>query len=346
MQLYNKLKDKKMMLAIVVLVVVALAVPSTWFLLNSKTITVVDEGVVAEYKTLKSNLQAFLQSNSIDIGTNDAIDRELDDKIKDKDVINIKRGKLVTVSVDNETLSFYSVSDTIGQALEEANVVLGEHDVVSMDLQAPLTRKNEIVINRISYEVQTEREPINFQKIVNRNPDIELGIKKEIQIGRPGEKEFSIQVTYQDGEEIARKVIGEKVIAEARDHIIEEGTKNYFITARGERRTFKKVIYMTSTWYNADFESTGKNPGDKGYGITATGTTVRHGTVAVDPRVIRLGTNLYVESLTSHPDYGLARAEDTGGAIKGDKIDLYFPTKEEASKYGFGKRMVKVYILD
>jgi 3D (Asp-Asp-Asp) domain-containing protein len=63
-----------------------------------------------------------------------------------------------------------------------------------------------------------------------------------------------------------------------------------------------------------------------------------YGIVAVDPRVIRLGTKLYVE------DYGFCVAGDTGGAIKGTRIDLGFDTYSEAIR--FGRRTVAVYVLD
>jgi len=72
---------------------------------------------------------------------------------------------------------------------------------------------------------------------------------------------------------------------------------------------------------------------------TAIGLLVRYGVVAVDPTIIPHGTHLYIEG------YGYAVAGDTGGAIKGHKIDLAFPTVREALQYG-RKRNVKVYILD
>ncbi|GEA15538.1 hypothetical protein E308F_17820 [Moorella sp. E308F] len=71
-------------------------------------------------------------------------------------------------------------------------------------------------------------------------------------------------------------------------------------------------------------------------GVTATGTRVRRGVAAVDPRVIPLGSEMYV------PGYGWARAEDTGGAIKGRRVDLFFPSREEALRWGVKK--VKVVI--
>ena len=73
-----------------------------------------------------------------------------------------------------------------------------------------------------------------------------------------------------------------------------------------------------------------------GFGITATGTRAGHGTVAVDPRVIPLGSSVFI------PGYGEAVAADTGGAIIGDRIDLCMETFEEC--YNFGRRNVEVFV--
>ena len=101
---------------------------------------------------------------------------------------------------------------------------------------------------------------------------------------------------------------------------------------------------MVATAYEAGFQSTGKRPGDKGYGITASGARAKRGTVAVDPRVIPLGTKLYIKSVTpGMPDYGFAIAQDTGGAIKGMRVDLFMDTVWECMQ--FGRRPVMVYIL-
>ena len=105
-----------------------------------------------------------------------------------------------------------------------------------------------------------------------------------------------------------------------------------------------RSIFMEATAYDLSFESCGKNPGDKNYGITASGTQARPGIVAVDPKVIPLGTKLYIESMDGTGSYGYASAEDTGGAIKGNIIDLFFTNRSDA--LSFGRRQVKVYILD
>jgi len=101
---------------------------------------------------------------------------------------------------------------------------------------------------------------------------------------------------------------------------------------------YTKVYSMVATAYTAGPESTGKSPGMRGYGITASGMRVKPGVIAVDPRVIPLGTYVYVKG------YGYSIAADTGGAIKGKRIDVYMKTLSEA--YRWGRRTVNVYILE
>jgi murein DD-endopeptidase MepM/ murein hydrolase activator NlpD/3D (Asp-Asp-Asp) domain-containing protein len=98
-----------------------------------------------------------------------------------------------------------------------------------------------------------------------------------------------------------------------------------FITEGGGGPSTMEVVAAA---YTAGYESTGKNPGDPGYGMTATGTKARRGTVAVDPEVIPFGTGMYI------PGYGYGVAEDTGRAVKGNRVDLFFDDADEAREWG------------
>ncbi|HEY8343549.1 MAG TPA: 3D domain-containing protein [Calditerricola sp.] len=101
-----------------------------------------------------------------------------------------------------------------------------------------------------------------------------------------------------------------------------------------------KVYNMTLTAYTAGPESTGKWPGHPAYGITASGERAVEGvTIAVDPRVIPLGSLVYIEGL------GYRVAQDTGGAIKGNRIDVFFNDVREAIAFGV-KRNVRVYVIE
>lgn len=95
-------------------------------------------------------------------------------------------------------------------------------------------------------------------------------------------------------------------------------------------------VFLTA--YSLDVRSTGKTPACKDYGITFSGTRATAGrTVAVDPRVIPIGTPIYIEGI------GWRIAEDTGGAVKGRHIDVLLSSEQAAIRFGV-KRHVRVYV--
>lgn len=106
---------------------------------------------------------------------------------------------------------------------------------------------------------------------------------------------------------------------------------DYSNTEKGE------AIVVRATAYDPSPEQNG------GYGgITAMGTALRPGVIAVDPKVIPLGTKVYIEHMDGTP-HGYCIAEDTGGAIKGNRIDILFMNNSDAIK--FGVRDMRLYIL-
>nr|WP_277883688.1 3D domain-containing protein [Paenibacillus sp. N3/727] len=104
-----------------------------------------------------------------------------------------------------------------------------------------------------------------------------------------------------------------------------------------------RTVKVTATGYTAGYESTGKNPGHPQYGITYSGVKVKRdknkvSTIAADPDVFPVGSILYI------PDYGYGVVADTGSAIKGEKIDLYFATTKQVFKE-WGKKDVEVQVI-
>jgi len=111
-------------------------------------------------------------------------------------------------------------------------------------------------------------------------------------------------------------------------------------TREGITFSYEKVIEDAElTAYSAGYEHTGKNPGDRWYGVTFTGTTVEDGrTVAVDPKVIPLGWWMYIEGI------GFRKAEDTGSAVKNKRVDIYYDDNDFALQFGL-KRNVMIYVI-
>ena len=110
----------------------------------------------------------------------------------------------------------------------------------------------------------------------------------------------------------------------------------YITLPTGEVLTYSDTATIRATAYTHT---------DAGCDMTTyTGTTVHKGTVAVDPRYIPYGTRMFIVSNDGAYVYGIAVAEDCGGDIKGDRMDLYFPTFNECIQ--FGRRVCTIYFLD
>jgi len=213
-------------------------------------------------------------------------------------------------------------------------------------------------IVRVTTDSVKETEVIKKSSITTYNSALEKGTSKVIREGNDGSKTSTYTVRYENGIETSRVLTSEIIDVKPVDEIIEQGTKvvtvfnktgssvtgSTITTSGGKELTFKNVITVSATAYDLSYESCGKNPGDRGYGITASGMRAQYGVVAVDPRVIPLGTRLYIEAADGSWVYGEAIAGDTGGAIKGNKVDLFFNSRSEC--LSFGRRTAKIYILD
>lgn len=107
-----------------------------------------------------------------------------------------------------------------------------------------------------------------------------------------------------------------------------------------QKLSVQNIYNCMLTAYGPGFESTGKHPGDPGYGITASGLIAKplH-TIAVDPKLIPLGSLVYIDGI------GYRVAEDVGGAIQGHHIDVYFPSDDQARVFGI-RNHVRVTVFN
>ena len=186
----------------------------------------------------------------------------------------------------------------------------------------------EIKIDRVVVENKIE---IPFETESRENKDMFEGEKKVITNGEVGQKTESLKNTYVNGVLETTEVLKSEITKDPVKEVVEVGTKKGTVAPNGKNA--KRVIVMQATAYDP-------TAGSK----TAMGTRARVGAVAVDPKVIPLGSKLYIESMDGFASYGYATAEDTGGAIKGNRIDLFYNSNAEANR--FGRRNVKVYVLD
>jgi uncharacterized protein YabE (DUF348 family) len=303
-----------------------------------KDITIEDIDGVKVISTFKNTVGDVLKENSIGIKTQDKINVDMSEKLKDGMNIKISRAREITIHSDGKDVVLLTTAPAVRNALGEAQIQLGEKDRVVPALGTAINGNLKIGVIRVEEKVVKQEMKMDFTNQVNKSDKLDKGIVTVVKKGSPGLKELAIKVIFENGKEVKREIAEEKIIKEPINGIIEEGTRTTFVSSRGQVTRFVRALKMTATAYDAAFESTGKNPGHPQYGITYSGLRVRHGIVAVDPKVIPLGTWLYVEG------YGEAIAADKGGAIKGNRIDLYYESSKDVARYG--KRTVKVYVLD
>lgn len=303
-----------------------------------KDITIEDNDGVTSISTFKNTVEDVLKENGVQLKPQDKISPAMTVKLTDGVAIKISRARNVTIHSDGKETTLLTTALDVKSTLKEAGILLGEKDKLEPAAETLIKGDMTVKIVRVTEQLITKKVKIDFANQISKNEKLDKGIINVVKKGQPGEKELSIKVVYEDGKETSRQIVSEKITKQAQNGIIEEGTKTVLVSSRGQVTRFVKAIKMVATAYDATFESTGKNPGDKYYGITASGIRVRPGIVAVDPKVIPLGTWLYVEG------YGEALAADKGSAIKGNRIDLYYESPKDVSRYG--KKTVKVYVLD
>ena len=162
------------------------------------------------------------------------------------------------------------------------------------------------------------------------------GTHKVVARGAPGERDTIVRYTRNDDGSVLRWVVASHVTRKPHARIVAIGIDENRAFAQLESHGLMRMsqlaasaMHMVATAYTADCAGCG--------GRTASGRPAGHGVVAVDPRVIPLGTHLFI------PGYGPAVAGDTGGAIHGLRIDLGFNSLREAML--FGRREITVYRL-
>lgn len=166
--------------------------------------------------------------------------------------------------------------------------------------------------------------------------DLRADTTKTVRAGVPGVSVVTYRVTMVGGQEISRQVVSTTTEKKPVAEVIQVGSaQSSRVRGKLASRGYysgRRVITMIATGYDPSPASNG------GYSRTSTGLKVGHGVVAVDPKVIPIGTNLFIEG------YGHAVAADVGSAIKGNRIDLGEDTARRARSVG--RRLVRVHILN
>ncbi|WP_233193644.1 G5 and 3D domain-containing protein [Sporosarcina sp. P3] len=316
------------------------------------------DGKTQELWTTEDTVNDVLKTAEIEVATHDEIEPALETKITENQPIAIAKAFPVTVKDGGKERTVWSTQTTVRKFLTDQNIRLSNLDKVEGDTSAKLTASNAVVnIARVERITDVVEETADFK--TKRKTDMTMlkGKEKVVTNGKKGKLQKKFQITKKNGKVVSRELVGKTMVEEPTHKVIHVGAKapkvNVATAAPTKASTSTPAKAQVAVSRGASSEPSG---GKEFYanasaytaycngcsGITATGINLRANPnmklIAVDPRVIPLGSKVWVEG------YGYAIAGDTGGAIKGNRIDLHMPTKEAA--YSFGRRQVKIKVIN
>ncbi len=341
-----------------------------------KTVSIIDANHHYEVVTKSVTVGEALALAGITLGENDELSHDLHEATKDGDEIYLKRQRLIKLETSGTVFEFYTKENTVGEALLADGFLVGKYDEVIPDVNTAVTDGMTVSVKRVYIELSEVTEEIPFTTKTIDNPNEFMGYEKVLQEGKNGTTTRTYKLVSKEGAGVTAVLIGE-TRQEPTERIIEVGTKlitpesmtvikgetadgipysafpamaqknsktiingNTAITPYGEFK-FSKVINGRASAYEGGVQSNGIWAGQ-----TATGRAPVYGVVAVDPSLIPLNSKLYIESTDGGQSwiYGFCVAGDTGGAIKGNRVDLCYSTVEQC--YSFGRRNCRIYILE
>lgn len=307
-------------------VVVAAGLVLTGFFYNRHEIRIFSDGKQTQLIIRGGTVADALKKARIALGEKDITVPSLETKITSDISVKVTRMLRVTLTADGTTSEYWVLPGTVGQTLKKINISLNSGDQVVPDLTKAVNSGDEIEVIRFSSRYIKQSEKIPFKTVRRDDNSMERGVTSTVQQGKDGLFQKTIKITLRNGKEVSREIVGEKVMRQPVNKIVAVGTVRTKLISRDGTIRFSKTLRMNASAYS----HTGRN--------TASGIYPYKGAVAVDPRVIPMGTRLYIEG------YGYAKALDVGSAIKGNKIDLFFETESQARRWG--RRPVKVYVLE
>lgn len=263
----------------------------------------------------------------------------------------------VTLSYHGEAREVEVHKYTVEQLLKKEEIVLGEQDLVNVDLQTVLEPEMLVQIDMVRFETEYQEVVLPFNRVVKTSSEYPEGTKVTITQGSKGLRKDTYSTKYVNDILVEKKLVEQQVLEKPVEEVITCGTRPFqpetvtvtntvgaglgtvngtssggtFIAPDGTEYKYLYYVDVKATAYSDDVGS-----------ITATGRQVELGIIAVDPKVIPLHSKVYV--IGNYGDYGVCDAQDVGGGIKGNRIDVYLKYEDVCRQ--FGVRQMRAYVLD
>lgn len=251
-------------------------------------------------------------------------------------VHSVLKKEKIAIRFNGENIIVNSYCDTVKDLLEENNINYDEDDIIYPSISSKLKDNMEIKITYVQQMEISEHSRIAYETEVKKDSSLPKGTTKVTQEGKEGRKTIIYEEVYYDKELVSRLMTKEIIREEPTKQVIVKGTGTIQIAS--SLTTSKK---LSSSKQNSNVSKNKMLVSATAYSggsITATGTRPRWGTIAVDPRIIPYGTKVYIPKLNM-----TFIAEDCGGGIKGNKIDIFMNSSSQC--YNWGVRSLEIYIV-
>jgi uncharacterized protein YabE (DUF348 family) len=275
-----------------------------------------DGGVPIAIYTTNATVGEALLERGVTLFLGDRVVPSLGSRVNAGVRVFVERAEPVNIRVDGQLIKTRTQQETVADVLAGEAIVLAGRDYTRPAPSARVSYDMTIQVVRVREAVEVEHEPIPFETVWEPDPALELDQQQLVQDGQPGLIKRRVRVRYENGVEVARELEDTWLDEESSTKMVAYGTHivvHELDTPEGKLEYWRKFRALATSYTAA---TCGKTPDDPYYGITSMGLQAGKGIVAVDPKVINMGSTVYV------PGYGKGLVGDTGGQIIGRRIDL------------------------
>ncbi len=326
----------------------------------------VDNGIKRKYIVTGGTVGQLLENEKIEAAENTVVFPDRDTLLTKDMTVKISEYRTVEVTADGKTEVKDVPLGSVKETLSYLNIKLGENDTVNCGMYDLVRNGMQITVTRINSKSVTSTGEIPFETEEEYSDKLAEGKTKVKTKGVNGEYSSVVQQNFCDGEMVSEECLSYEVTKEPVNEVVVIGTKketdssdktsdtengneneedtsssvqtsangSVFYDASGKAVSYSAVYHGSGTAYYAPAGS-----------LTASGSEVYVGGVAVNPDIIPYGTKLYIVADDGFV-YGYATAIDTGGALYDGSaiVDVFYFTYDECVQ--FGRRDVSVYVLD